>query len=57
MRKIFVGIDISKEKLNVCMMEEMRIIHEDELENNTGLCVAITAKRHLLSRFCPGGAP
>lgn len=34
MRKIFVGIDISKEKLNVCMMEEMRIIHEDELENS-----------------------
>ena len=33
MRKIFVGIDISKEKLNVCLMEEMQIIHEDELEN------------------------
>jgi len=33
MRKFFVGIDISKEKLNVCLMREMEIVHEDELEN------------------------
>ena len=33
MKKIFVGIDISKEKLNVCLMRDMDIIHEDEFEN------------------------
>ena len=33
MRKIIVGIDISKEKLNVCLLEEMNIVHEDEIEN------------------------
>ena len=33
MKKIIVGIDISKEKLNVCLLEEMNIVHEDEIEN------------------------
>lgn len=34
MRNFFVGIDISKEKLNVCMMKEMKIVHEDEMDNS-----------------------
>ena len=33
MRKIIVGIDISKEKLNVCLLEGVNIVHEDEIEN------------------------
>ena len=33
MKKIIVGIDISKEKLNVCLLEGMNIVHEDEIEN------------------------
>lgn len=33
MGKIIVGIDISKEKLNVCLLEGMNIVHEDEIEN------------------------
>lgn len=32
MRKIIVGIDISKEKLNVCLLEGVNIVHEDEIE-------------------------
>ena len=33
MKKIIVGIDISKEKLNVCLLEGINIVHEDEIEN------------------------
>lgn len=34
MGKLFLGIDISKEKLNVCLMKDLSTIHEDELENS-----------------------
>ncbi len=37
MKKIIVGIDISKEKLNVCLLEGINIVHEDEIENTVSL--------------------
>ena len=33
MKKMFVGIDISKEKLNLCFRTASRIVCEEEIEN------------------------
>lgn len=33
MEKLFLGIDISKEKINICLMKELKIVHEGEVRN------------------------
>lgn len=33
MEKLFLGVDISKEKINICLMKELKIAHEDEVRN------------------------
>lgn len=32
MKKIYVGIDISKEKLNLCYLKDLAVIREEECE-------------------------
>lgn len=34
MKKIYVGIDISKEKLNLCYLKDLAVIREEECEND-----------------------
>ncbi len=35
MENLFLGIDISKEKINICLMKELKIVHEDEVRVTT----------------------
>lgn len=48
MRKIFLGIDISKEKLNICLMKDLKIVHEDEIGNS------ISSIKKMLKRVLSG---
>lgn len=48
MGKIFLGIDISKEKLNICLMDGLKIVHEDELSNS------VPAIKRMLKRMLSG---
>lgn len=34
MGNLFLGIDISKEKLNICLMQDLKILHEEEIRNS-----------------------
>ena len=52
MKKIHVGIDISKEKLNLCYLKDLSIVREDECENDVkGIKKALKASFKALNEL------
>ena len=52
MKKIYVGIDISKEKLNLCYLKDLSIVREDECENDVkGIKKALKASFKALNEL------
>ena len=50
MKKIYVGIDISKEKLNLCYLKDLAIVREEECSNDVkGIKKALKASFKVLS--------